>query len=109
MSKRKHESEDGNEFKRNVRPKTWTSLSATSMAWSLVLYLGVVDYKGLFKLRSLSKSMAALIKDRFSGNPLQWGILSYLMTHHVVHPWDHTKVCLFYGNIHGFVVVFFSE
>jgi hypothetical protein len=104
MSKRKHESEDGDEFKRNVRPKTWTSLSSTSMVWSLVLYLGIVDYKGLFKLRSLSKSLAALIKDRFCGNPHQWDALSFLMTHHVVHPWDHTKVCLLCGNIHSFVV-----
>jgi hypothetical protein len=107
MSKRKHESEDGDEFKRNVRPKTCPSLSSTSMVWSLVLYLGVVDYKGLFKLRSLSKSMAALIKDRFCGNSVQWTVISQLMTHMAVHPWDHTKVCLLCGNIHA--IPFFQD
>ncbi len=102
MSKRKYESEDGDEFVRVVRPKKLDKKPDSSMAWSLILYLGYIDYKGLFKLRGLCKPLAALIKERFCGKYAQWAYVSMLMTQHVVHPCDLTRVCSVYHSVHDF-------
>ena len=103
MSKRKYESEDGDEFVRVVRPKKLDKKPDTSMVWSLVLYRGYIDYKGLFKLRGLCKPLAALIRERFCGKPDQWMFVSTLMTQHVVHPWDLTRVRSVCHSVHDFV------